>query len=157
MRHVEPAGVVVGGAVVPGRVLDAVWWVEERRAEHWVTGEPERPQPPIDRAAGPRRVGGAAEQVGDPRQTVWLVAQDPLEHGGRALFPGLEDVVAAGDLPAGRDHRDDHLGVEDRECARHDLAGDLAHAGPTAGEIRLQLGAGHPSWLTGLGSNPNAS
>ena len=109
-----------------------------------VAGEAERAQPGVDRAACPRRrVGGPAEQLGDPSQALGLLAEDAPQHRGRAPLAGLEDGLPAGDLPAGRDRRHDHLRVEAAERGGHDLARHLAHARAATGEVGLQLRAGH--------------
>jgi hypothetical protein len=47
----------------------------------------------MDRAAFPRSLGGGtAEQVGGPTKTLGLIAQDSLQHRGRARLASLENT-----------------------------------------------------------------
>jgi hypothetical protein len=97
------------------------------------------PSLPIKRR--PRgHVGSAAQQIGDPPQTLGSIAEDPLQHGGRAALPSREDRLPTGDLPSGRDSGHDDLRVETAEGSGHDLSRYLAHTRSATGEVGLQLG-----------------
>jgi hypothetical protein len=105
--------------------------------------ETERAQPRGDAPAGPRRrVGRPPQQIGDPAQALGLLAENPLQHRGRALQPSLEDRLAVGDLPPGGNGPHDNLRVEAAEGGSHDLSRHVAHARAPTGEVRLQLWPG---------------
>jgi hypothetical protein len=54
--------------------------------------------------------------LGDPIETLGLIAKDPLQHRARGPLPSLQDGLPADDLPPGLDSRH-HLGVKQPNAA----------------------------------------